>query len=166
MQTEMAARPPGTITTRGEFHAAIRSALAEAAASGPHELWLVDPDFADWPLSEPAVIESLQAWARSHRKLTLLAETFDEVERRHARWSQWRRPWAHIVECRRNAELEQGRMPSALLGSGLVSVRLLDRVHHRGVVSWQAADHIRCREAIDAVLQRSVEAFPVTTLGL
>jgi hypothetical protein len=33
-------------------------------------------------------------------------------------------------------------------------------------VSGRATDQVECRETIDALLQRSVEAFPPTTLGL
>ena len=154
------------ITSRGEFHAALQSALAEAATVGCRELWLCDNDFADWPLGERAVVESLTQWAGSHRRLTLIAQNFDEVARRHARWNEWRRQWAHIVYCRSNVELESGQMPSVLLATGLLSVNLVDPVHYRGRFSHDAADAVRCHELIDAVLQRSEEAYPVTTTGL
>ena len=154
------------ITSRGDFHAALRSALAEAAAVGCRELWLCDINFADWPLGEIAVVESFSQWAGSHRRLTLIAESFDEVARRHARWNEWRRQWSHIVHCRSNAELESGQMPSVLLASDLLSVNLVDPLHYRGRFSHDAADGVRCRELIDAVLQRSEEAYPVTTTGL
>ena len=158
---------PGTlIATRGEFQSALRLAFAEAAATGSRELWLIDNDFADWPLSERAVIEHLTEWAASSRKITLLARNFDELARRHARWVEWRRQWSHIVSCRTNTELEAGDMPTLLLAIGTVSVRLSDSVHHRGRVSHDTADEIRCKEMIDAVLQRSEEAFPATTTGL
>jgi hypothetical protein len=154
------------ITSRSEFHAALRSALAEAAAVGCRELWLCDNDFADWPLGERQVVDSFAQWAGSHRRLTLIASSFDEVARRHARWNEWRRQWSHIVHCRSNAELESGEMPSVLLASELLSVNLVDPVHYRGRFSHDAADGVLCRELIDAVLQRSEEAYPVTTTGL
>jgi len=156
----------GLITSRSEFHAALHSALAEAAAVGCRELWLCDNDFADWPLGERQVVDSFSQWAGSHRRLTLIARTFDEVARRHARWSEWRRQWSHIVQCRSNSELESGQMPSVLLASDLLSVNLVDPVRYRGRFSHDAADGVRCREMIDAVLQRSEEAYPVTTAGL
>jgi len=156
----------GLITSRSEFHAALHSALAEAAAVGCRELWLCDNDFADWPLGERPVVDSFSQWAGSHRRLTLIARTFDEVARRHARWSEWRRQWSHIVQCRSNSELESGQMPSVLLASDLLSVNLVDPVRYRGRFSHDAADGVRCREMIDAVLQRSEEAYPVTTAGL
>ena len=158
---------PGTlITTRAEFQAAVRLGFAEAAAAGSRELWLCDGDFADWPLGERAVVEQLAQWAASSRRLTLLARSFDEVARRHARWVEWRRQWSHIVSCRTNNELEAGDMPTIFLASGTLSVRLSDPLHQRGRLSHEKVDEIQCREMIDAVLQRSEEAFPATTAGL
>ena len=154
------------ISSRREFHDALRSAFAEAAAVGCREMWLCDVDFTDWPLNEVAVIENLTQWAEAHRKLTMLAQTFDEIPRRHARWVAWRRTWSHIVECRSNNELEAGQMPTMLLAPGLFTIRLVDPVRYRGSVSRNAADAVQGRELIDAVMQRSEEAFPVTSLGL
>ena len=154
------------ITTRGEFHTALKLGFAEAAASGSREIWLCDDDYADWPLGERAVVDQLSLWAASNRRLTLLARSFDEVVRRHARWVAWRRQWSHIVHCRVNNELETGDMPTLLLAQGALSVRLSDPVHHRGLASYDMADEIRCKELIDAVLQHSIEASPATTTGL
>lgn len=154
------------ITSRSEFHAALRSALARAAQQGCRELWWVDTDYADWPLNDAEVIQNLTQWALPHRRLTVLAQSFDELPRRHARWVQWRQLWAHVVQCRTNTELEAGQMPTLLLAPGLVTVRLVDPVHYRGTVSEHVADAVHAREGIDALLQRSSEAFPATTLGL
>ncbi len=162
----MTTQPGGLITSRSEFHDALRLAFAQAAAHGSRELWLCDDDFADWPLGERAVIEHLTQWATSTRKMTLVARTFDEVVRRHARWIEWRRQWSHIVECRTNNELEAGAMPKLLIASGATSVRLSDAVHYRGRVGTDRADERRSKELVDAVLQRSEEAFPATTTGL
>ena len=158
---------PGTlITTRGEFQAALRTAFATAASLGCREIWLCDNDFADWPLGERAVVEQLERWALSSRRLTLIARHFDAVARRHARWLEWRRTWSHIVRCRTNNELEGGEFPTVFVALDSVSVRLSDLVHHHGRLSHDKADEARCKELIDAVLQRSDEAFPATTTGL
>jgi hypothetical protein len=162
----MTTDPGFLITTRAEFHAALQQAFARAAQAGCRELWLCDEDFADWPLGERAIVESLTEWAASSRRLTLAARSFDEVARRHARWVAWRRNWSHIVSCRTNTELATGEFPTVLLALGTVSVRLSDVVHHRGRLSHEKADEIRCKELIDAVLQRSEESFPATTTGL
>ena len=156
----------GLITTRSEFHDALRLGFAEAVARGSPQLWLCDSDFADWPLGERAVIEQLTQWAASSRKLLLVARTFDEVARRHARWVEWRRQWSHIVSCRVNNELEALEMPTVLFAHGTLTVRLSDPIRHRGRLSRDRADEVRCKELIDAVLQRSEEAFTATTTGL
>jgi hypothetical protein len=154
------------IDTRSAFHDAIRASFAQAAEIGCLEIWLVDQNFADWPLGERAVIDNLTRWAQAHRRLTVLAHDFDEVVRRHPRWVAWRQMWSHVVQCRTNAELEAGEMPTLLLAPGLVTVRLVDPIHYRGSVSAVTADAVAARELVDAVLQRSEEAFPSTTLGL
>ena len=154
------------IASRSEFHVALRDAFAEAASVGCRELFLCDSNFADWPLGERAVIEHLAQWVASHRRLTLLAEDFSELSRRHPRWVEWRQTWSHVVRCRTNTELEAGQMPTLLLAPGLLSVRLSDPIHYRGQRSHEAAEGLRCRELFDAVLQRSEEAFPASTTGI
>lgn len=160
--------PPATQTfeSRSEFQQALRDAFAEVARQGGRELWLCDRDFVDWPLGERAVVESLTQWAYAHRKLVVLAASFDEVARRHVRWLEWRVHWSHIVECRSVHEDEAAHMPSLLFAPDCIGVRRLDEQLHRGRVYRDGADLARCRELIDAVAQRSTEAFPVTTLGL
>src|SRR5215208_2685474 len=107
------------ITSRSEFHAALRGAFSLAASAGARELWLCDEDFADWPLGERAVVDELTQWAQSRRRLTVLAHNFDEVVRRHGRWTEWRRQWAHVVECRTNGEIEAAQMPTICLVSDI-----------------------------------------------
>jgi hypothetical protein len=154
------------IGTRLEFQAALRDALAEAGRVGCRELWLVDEHFADWPLGAPDVVELFTRWAQPHRRLTVVARNFDEMPRRHARWVEWRRQWSHVVDCRSFDDAEQGEIPTLLLADGLVGVRLMDPLRFRGSVSRETGDLVRMREWIDAVLQRSVVAFPPTILGL
>jgi len=155
-----------TTGSRGEFLDAVRHAFTDIATQGCREVWICDTDFADWPLSERPVIESLTRWAYAHRKLTVLACTFDEFHRRHARFVEWRRQWSHVIECRAAEEIEPGEMPSLLLAPGVVTLRLLDRIRYRAVVSLETADAVHAREIVDAISQRSNEAFPATTLGL
>jgi hypothetical protein len=168
MNEDTKAAPQGTqlFASRNEFQQALRDAFAEVARHGGRELWLCDRDFVDWPLGERPVIESLTQWAYAHRKLVVLGATFDEVVRRHARWLEWRVQWSHIVECRTVHEDEAPEMPSLLYAPDCIGVRRLDVQLHRGRVYRQGADLARCREWVDAIAQRSIEAFPVTTLGL
>ena len=154
------------IALRNDFHDAVRAGLAQAAEQGASEICLVDPHFHDWPLNERGVIESLGRWALSRRKLVIFAHSFDELARRAPRFAEWRRQWSHIVQCRSDPELEAEQVPTLLFVPGLVAVHLLDRVRYRGTVSGRPTDLNESRELIDALLQRSVEAFPATTLGL
>lgn len=80
----------------------VRDAFATAAREGWPEIWISDAHFHDWPLGERAVVESLQAWARSGRRFSMLAVNYDEVIRRHARFVQWRGTWDHIITCRKS----------------------------------------------------------------
>jgi hypothetical protein len=158
--------PSRIITSRGDFHAALRQSFALAADHGCREIFIADPGFADWPLGEREVVESLSRWAYAHRKLTVLAQSFDDFPRRHIRWVEWRRQWAHVVECRTLCEDDAGKLRGLFLAPGLVTLRVLEAEHYRASLSFEAADAIRARDGLDALLQRSEEAFPVTTLGL
>ncbi len=154
------------IGSRAEFLDAVRNAFTTAEQGGAREILLVDPDFADWPLNDRAVIESLSRWVDSSRALVVLAHSFDELTRRQLRFVEWRRQWAHVVRCRNDPDLETGQIPTMALVPGHLCLRILDRVRWRGTVSNRPVDLTEGRESVDALLQRSVEAFPVTTLGL
>jgi len=154
------------IASRADFIGAVRNAIGLAEQSGARELVFVDRDFADWPLNEPTVVDSLSRWVDSSRLLVVVAHSFDELARRQLRFVEWRRQWAHVVQCRNNPELEAEQIPTLLLVPGHACVRILDRVRYRGTVSNRPVDLTESRESVDALLQRSVEAFPVTTLGL
>ena len=154
------------IASRADFHAAVREAFEDAARIGCREIWICDSDFADWPLGEIAVVEALSRWAQSHRRLLVIAQSFDEFARRHPRWIEWRRHWSHVVTCRAITDLEPGQMPTAMLCLDRRSLRLVDPLRYRGSVSGDAATLNTARETIDAITQRSEDAFPVTVLGL
>ena len=162
----MSAETLTQIASRADFHDAVRAALAMAAEQGASEIFLVDPHFNDWPLNERGVVDSLSRWATSRRRIVVFAHTFDEMARRAPRFAAWRRQWSHIVQCRSDPELDEAEVPTLAFVPGMLGVRLLDRVRYRGTRSGRPADHVESRETIDALLQRSVEAFPPTTLGL
>ena len=155
-----------TIASRADFVQAVRDAIVLAEQERAREIVFVDRDFADWPLNDPALIDSLSRWIDSSRLLVVFAHSFDELARRQLRFVAWRRQWAHAVQCRSDPDLEAEQTPTLLLVPGHTCVRLLDRVRCRGTVSNRPVDLTESREAVDALLQRSVEAFPVTTLGL
>lgn len=154
------------IDGRRAFEDAVREAFAAAATEGWRELVLCDPDFANWPLGERVVVDSLTRWIGGNRRLTLIALHYDEVARRHPRWVRWRALWAHAVTCRAATEITTDDMPSLLLAPGALTLQLDDPLRFLGRVSSDPADAVLTREKIDAILQQSVEALPVTMLGL
>ncbi len=154
------------IASRADFQNAVRAAFVQAAEQGAPEVFIVDPNFADWPLSEPAVVDTLTRWVDSHRRITVMAHSYDAFARHQVRFVAWRRQWAHVVHCRGDDVLEAEQIPSLMVVPGQVCIRLLDRVRYRGIVSARPIDLTGCRDTIDALLQRSTEAFPVTSLGL
>jgi hypothetical protein len=143
--------------------------LAPAAAApwgGARTLWLADPDFADWPLDEPAVHDALGSWLRQGgRQLRMAGLHFDKVERRHPRLARWRRDWSHAISVVTPVE---GDLPPELRGLLVAPLWL----------QWMEAPDFRLRcstdmrqaRLVDAsiadFLQRCEPAWPATTLGL
>lgn len=157
--------PEGRFSGPNEFAGLVRLALETAARQGWREIILSDPDFADWPLGERAVAQSLQDWSRAGRKITLLAKNYDEVQRRHARFVSWRRTWDHIIDCRRNAALSVEEFPSALWSPTWV-FRRLNIDHCTGIAGAEPSRRVLLREDLAECLLRSSAAFPASTLGL
>jgi hypothetical protein len=155
----------GRFTGRSEFAELIRQALAVAAAQGWREIICCDPDFADWPLGERRVAQSLNGWSASGGKFTMLAGNYDAVPRRHARFVTWRRTWSHLVECRKSATSPADRLPSALWSPGWVFERL-DVERSTCVAGSDAARRTFLKERLNEYLANSSPAFPATALGL
>ncbi len=163
-----AAPPPllqGRFEGRSEFAGLVRQAFAAAAAQGWREIVICDASFEDWPLGERSVAEALNAWSKSGRKLTMLAQSYDEVVRRHARFVTWRRTWSHIVECRGSGAMPVGDLPSAFWSPEWVFERL-DLVRSTGIAGTEAGRRVALKEKLEEKLLRSTPAFPATTLGI
>lgn len=155
------------IDSRAGFSAAVRWGLERAHARAARRIVCVDPDFDDWPLDDPALIETLARFVSlPQRQLVLLATRFDQVPRRHPRFVQWRRHWSHAVVAFSPTEELDAALPTLLLDDGPLVVRLIDRNHWRGRASEDAREARLLRDEIDVVLQRSGPAFAVTELGL
>ncbi|MBG9387572.1 hypothetical protein [Caenimonas aquaedulcis] len=160
-----AALPSGRFEGRKDFQQLVRDALACAAREGWREIILCDATFADWPLGERAVAESLQAWSASGRRCTLVAKSWDDVIRRHARFVTWRRTWAHIIEARACASADALDLPSAIWSPGWVMQRI-DPERSNGYSGSEPERRVLLRENLQEWLQKSSPSFPSTTLGL
>lgn len=156
----------GRFSGREAFQQLVRDAFAAAAHEGWPEITISDAYFHDWPLGERAVIESLQAWARSGRRLTMLACRYDEVVRRHARFVRWRGTWGHIVTCRASPSADPLDLPSVICSPHWVLHRL-DPERCTGVCGTQPQRRIVLRESLGEWMRsKSAPGFPSTTLGL
>jgi pimeloyl-ACP methyl ester carboxylesterase len=153
------------IDGRSAFNDAVRDACAQALHARERELCFSDVDFLTWPLDDADVLAALAAWARlPQRRLVLVASSFDALPRRFARFTEFRRTWAHVVEAH-VTDVEPSQVPTLLL-AGRASVMLSDRLRWRGhrlelddeVAAW--------REVLDVLLQRSEPGFGANTLGL
>lgn len=158
--------PSGRFSGREAFMQLVRDGLATAARDGWSEIIVSDSNFYDWPLGELAVIESLQQWAHSGRRFTMLACTFDEVIRRHPRFVRWRGTWDHIISCRRSPSADPLDLPSAFWSPAWVMHRL-DPVRCVGVAGFEPERRVLLRELLNEWLRsKSSPGFPSTTLGL
>ena len=159
--------PAGAIATRAEFQAAVRALTLSAQALGWRQMAWVSPDFADWPLDEPEVVDALGRWARvPGAQLTWIGLDFERVRRTMPRLTRWRQTFGHVISCRSPQELPGPDMPTLLLAERRAALRMLDLDHLRGWVSHQGRDIQTAREEIDAILQRSEDTFSASILGL
>jgi hypothetical protein len=150
---------------RNEFRQLVRDALACAAREGWREIILSDADFADWPLGERAVAESLEAWSAGGRHVVLLARSYDVVLRQHARFVQWRGRWSHIITAVACPAADRLDLPSALWSPGWVMERR-DIDHSNGYCGSEPERRLLLREAVNEWLLQATPSFPATKLGL
>lgn len=143
----------------------MRDALACAAREGWHEIVLADADFAEWPLGERAVVQSLQEWAANGRRCTLFARRWDDVVRRHARFVTWRGQWAHIIDARACRSADALEFPSAIWSPGW-ALRRLDGERSSGWCGPEPQRRLLLREDLQEWLRKSSPSFPAHTLGL
>lgn len=155
------------IESRADFVAAVHDTAGLALARATRRMVWVDADFAAWPLDEPALLQTLTDWVRlPQRQLVLLGANYDDMRRRRGRFTAWYRLWSHAVATFSPSQDDVAELPCVLLAEGAGLVHLLDPVHWRGWAASDAVQQRQWRDRIDAFLQRSAPAFPVTTLGL
>jgi hypothetical protein len=159
------ALPSGQFSGREAFAQRVRDALAAAAQEGWREIILSDATFEDWPLHERAVVESLHSWAKAGHHLTLLATTYDEVIRKHARFVAWRKIWGHLLDCRLCSTAAPADFPSAIWSSSWFLQRL-DPLHSTGVCGAERERCMQLREQLNERIRNSSPGFPASTLGL
>ncbi|MEK8087384.1 hypothetical protein WNB94_13260 [Aquabacterium sp. A3] len=157
----------GRIDGWRDFSDRVCAALAWACTQ-PTSLCLSDRDFQSWPLGQRAVVTALQSWAMANRQArmqVLLAQT-DRVALQHPRWIAWRQGWGHRVQVWQADDDQRDQVPTLLLVGKVLGLRLHDPQRGQGVWTRDAATVQHWQDGFDVILQRSVSALPVTTLGL
>lgn len=157
--------PSGRFEGREAFRGLVRTAFALAAREGWRELIISDADFMDWPLDERAVADSLMAWSKTGRRITLLAKRWEPARQKHARFVAWRRTWAHIVDARACASADPLELPSAFWSPAWVLERR-DIDNNAGYSGAEPQRRLVLREGLNEWLLKSSPSFPATTLGL
>ncbi|MGY8903552.1 MAG: hypothetical protein ACKVIH_03270 [Burkholderiales bacterium] len=155
----------GAFAGREQFRQLVRDALAVAARDGWPEIILSDANFEDWPLSERATAESLQAWAQSGRRITLLARSWDDVSRRHARFVTWRVRWSHITSAWMCPSAQAQEFPSAIWSPHWALERR-DMDNFVGMCGSEPSRRLLCRELLAEWIKKSTPGFPASVLGL
>lgn len=157
--------PSGRFAGREAFQQLVRDALGVAAREGWPEIILSDATFGDWPLRERAVVESLHAWSKSGRHLTMLATRYDEVIRNHARFVSWRQTWGHLIDCRLCRAAPTGDFPSAIWSQSWFMQRQ-DLSHSLGACGQDRERLVQLRELLQEGIRDSSAGFAASTLGL
>lgn len=155
----------GRFAGREAFEQRVRNAFIHAAREGWPEIILSDATFEDWPLRERAVVESLQAWSKSGRHMTLLASRYDEVLRHHPRFVAWRKTWGHIIDCRVWRAVAPVDFPSAIW-SPAWSMHRVEPLHSVGTCGSERERRVQLKELLDEKIRNSAPGFASSTLGL
>jgi hypothetical protein len=155
----------GNFSGQCAFSQLVRDALLHAAKEGWPEMVWADSNFETWPLHEKAVFDALHAWAGMGRKLIILAQRFDSIQRYQPRFVQWRTTWDHIIECRVCKSVDAADFPSALW-SPVWYVRKMDLARCTGVSGADPQTKLALREVLEERRRQSSPGFPASILGL
>ena len=139
----------------------------QAMAGGARRLLCTDPDFQHWPLDDRALLDELGRWLRlPQRRLVMLAGDWSRVPQRHARFTAWRRDWAHAIDTLRPQPEDAPELPTLLIDDREVCVRLFDAAQWRGRCQLDEGEVRQWQHEFARVVERATPDFPVTSLGL
>ncbi|MBI5257281.1 MAG: hypothetical protein HY855_12340 [Burkholderiales bacterium] len=154
------------IEGREALRQALRGALLGLGENPARVMWWVAPDYLEWPLDEPGVLDALTRWARPHgRLLRMVGLDFESVSRHHPRFTDWRRQWAHRFEALRPVDDERAELPTLML-AGQQAIEVLDRDRWRSRWLRTPSEWRALQEQCEAIAQRCEPAWPSTMLGL
>jgi hypothetical protein len=157
--------PIGRIEGRMAFEEVVRLSIEQAAVQNWNHLCWMDSDFSDWPLGERRVYDALQAWSRKGRRMVIMAKNYDRVIANHHRFVNWRRQWAHIIECWQCPQATETEFPSAILTPAW-SMQRSDPERYISHATLDGAQLLGLDELRQYWIERSSRGFPAHVLGL
>lgn len=171
--SEKAVLPPGrplarvAIDTRAGFVAQLQLALERAE----RELWMVDRDFADWPIGTPSFASTLQTFLRRSAAHHLYMLTLEPecIAVTSPRFLAVMRAHAHHAQCRivpAHAASRFGEACSMLIVDRSIIVRRFHRDHLRGSADFDPASARPWLDQFQTLWDESTSALASTTLGL
>lgn len=159
--------PEGVFEGREAFEDRVRALLRAAAPHGVRRIDWVSQSPLDWPLEDDALLQELTGWLRPAGRLWCwVAPDLEPLRHCRPRLTRWRATWGHRLRCLSPDEPGLLDGPGLLLLRDLAVLALQDPLRWRGRVSGARSDLQQAAHQVDAVLQRSTESFPVTTLGI
>lgn len=88
----------GPVDSELSFAEAVHAGIEATTEQGVRELTFCDPHFGFWPLSQDRVLSALTAFLKvPGRRLTLIAQGYEHLRRRHPKFVRWRQVWGHVV---------------------------------------------------------------------
>ncbi len=164
-----AAWPEGRFVGRDHFQRLVVQGLETAAHHACSVLCLCDPDFSAWPLGERRFVQALDGWAAAIKanpqaQLRVLAQRYDGMRLRHARFVAWRARWSHRVEVR-VWSAGQAALPS-VLWTPQWTMQRMDDTRDVVVATTEAGQRTRLEEVLQQRWQQARPGFPATSLGL
>lgn len=161
-----ALQDPGRFLGRGAFRQLLLDTMSTAAGQGARELIFCDPDFADWPLAEPAFVSALQEWSlQGSGRCLILVLDYSLVQQAYPLFVRWRRLWAHQITA-----LQLPREHADRILSGLWTPQAVVWRHNVQLSSGYAGNGSSQLQAMQMQLEDArgfgFPAFPADVLGL
>ena len=162
-----AAAAPRRWSGRDGWTAALAELLGALEAHRVRRLCWASTDPLAWPFEDAALLDGLAHWARpAGREWVWLGGDFEPLRVHSPRLMRWRGTWDHRLRCLAVDDVRTLAGRELLLAEGLGLIEVEDTEAARGRISVDQRELIRASQWFDAVLQRGIVTFPVTTLGI
>lgn len=160
---------PGRLVWSGReaWAGAVMQLISGLEAARVTRLCWVTQDPLSWPWGDPALLDGLARWLRpAGRQWQWLGPDFEPLRHGSPRLTRWRATWDHRLQClaAEEAHMLEGR--ECLIACGFAVIERLPGTVCHGRISTDPREVVLATRWFDAVSQRAVVTFPVTTVGI